>query len=153
MHMHITSILIQAPAEDAYAFHTDPANLLRITPKGIKVEILRFDPSGPDAIVELKVKPFPLIPLIAMRWRMRFDIVEPPYRLSDVQVSGPFRYWRQLREFIPNGPDACILRDTVEYTLPFGFLGRVANRLFVARLIRRMFDHRQEATRSILEAH
>lgn len=148
MHTYTTSIRIHASVEGVFAFHTDPSNLLRITPPDIRVEILRFDAAGEGAMVELCVHP---LPFISTRWLMRFDVFEPPYRLSDVQVRGPFRHWRQLREFIPDGDEHCLLRDTVEYELPFGILGRMVNRFFVARQIRLMFAHRQAATKEGIE--
>ncbi|MCZ7556715.1 MAG: SRPBCC family protein [Bacteroidia bacterium] len=149
MHTYTTSIRIHASVESVFAFHTDPANLLRITPRTIRVDILRFDAAGEGAMVELRIRP---LPLIFTRWLMRFDVFEPPYRLSDVQVRGPFRHWRQLREFIPDGDEYCLLRDTVEYALPFGIFGRILNRALVARQIRGMFAYRQEKTRETVES-
>ena len=154
MHTYTTSIRIAAAAERVFAFHTEPANLLRITPDKITVEILRFDPAGEGAMVELRVRP---LPLIAARWLMRFDVFEPPAgdrhgRLQDTQQRGPFRSWRQLREFIPDGPEASVLRDTVEYALPLGALGRLLDRLIVRREVRKMFHHRQAAIKRLLEA-
>ena len=153
MHTYTTSIHIAAPAERVFAFHTEPAHLLRITPEKITVEILRFDPAGEGAMVELRVSP---LPMVATRWLMRFDVFEPPTdgrpgRLQDAQVRGPFRAWRQLREFLPEGGNACVLRDTVEYTLPFGALGRLLDRLVVRREVRKMFAHRQAAIKKLLE--
>jgi ligand-binding SRPBCC domain-containing protein len=148
MDTYTTSIRIKASVESVFAFHTEPANLLRITPRHIRVDILRFDSPGEGALVELRVRP---LPLISTRWLMRFDVFEPPHRLADVQVRGPFRRWRQLREFIPDGEEHCLLRDTVEYELPFGLLGRIVNRVFFARQIRGMFAFRQEMTREAVE--
>lgn len=153
MHTYTTSIHIEAPAERVFAFHTEPANLLRITPGNITVDILRFDSAGEGAMVELRVRP---LPLVATRWLMRFDVFEPPEnggpgRLRDAQVRGPFRVWRQLREFIPEGEDACVLRDTVEYSLPLGPIGRLLDRLFVRREVRNIFAHRQAAIKRLLE--
>ncbi|MBE0645654.1 MAG: SRPBCC family protein [Bacteroidetes bacterium] len=148
MHTYTTSIRIEATPEVVFAFHTEPANLLRITPPKVKVDLLRFDPSGEGAMVELRVRP---LPFVSTRWLMRFDVFDPPHRLQDVQVRGPFRAWRQLREFISDGDSACILRDTVEYALPFGFAGRMVNRLFVAREIRKMFAHRQASIKRLVE--
>ena len=152
MQRYERSIQIPVPVEELFAFHTEPSNLLRITPPGVRVEIMRHDVPGEDAVVELRVRPIPFLPFISSRWRMRFDIFDPPRRLADVQVSGPFRHWRQLREFIPIDGSHSLLHDTVLYELPFGPLGRLVNSLFVARQIRRMFEHRQMATKHLLEA-
>ncbi len=151
MQRYERSIEIQVPVGELFAFHTEPSNLLRITPPNVRVEVLRHDPPGEDAIVELRVRPIPFLPFISSRWRMRFDIFDAPRRLADVQVSGPFRHWRQIREFIPIDDEHSLLHDTVLYELPFGPLGRLVNSLVVARQIRHMFEHRQSATKRLLE--
>lgn len=154
MHTYTASIRIAAPPEAVFAFHTEPANLLKITPEKIKVDLLRFDTAKEGAMVELRVHP---LSFVATRLLMRFDVFEPPEggrtgRLQDVQERGPFRSWRQLREFLPEGEKECQLRDTVEYELPFGALGRLINRLFVRREIVKMFAHRQAAIKRLIEA-
>jgi ligand-binding SRPBCC domain-containing protein len=35
-----------------------------------------------------------------------------------------------------------LMRDRVEYELPFGVLGQIAHRLVVARQLRQLFDYR-----------
>jgi hypothetical protein len=39
------------------------------------------------------------------------------------------------------------MTDTVEYVLPFGFLGRVAHALQVRRNVEKIFDYRYERIR------
>ena len=151
MQRYERSIETQVPVEELFAFHTEPSNLLRITPPNVRVEVLRHDPPGEGAIVELRVHPISFLPFISSRWRMRFEIFDPPRRLADVQIAGPFRSWRQIREFIPIDESHSLLHDTVLYELPFGPLGRLVNSLFVARMVRRMFEHRQSATKRLLE--
>lgn len=153
MQRYERSIEIQVPVEELFAFHTEPSNLPRITPPNVRVEVLRHDPPGEDAIVELRVRPILLLPFISTRLRMRFDIFDPPRRLADVQVAGPFRSWRQIREFIPIDESHSLLHDTVLYELPLGPLGRLVNNLFVARQVRRMFEHRQMTTKELLEVN
>ena len=42
------------------------------------------------------------------------------------------------------------MRDVVRYRIPFGPLGRLAHRLFVRRMLDRIFDYRAEATSKLL---
>jgi uncharacterized protein len=143
------SIHINASVQAVFAFHTDPGNLLRITPSNFSVRLLRFDTAGEGAIVELLVRRFGIF---RMRWVMRFDDFDPPHRLSDRQVQGPFRYWKHTRIFTPDREGGCTLEDRLEYELPGGSVGRLVDRLFVSRDIRRMFAYRQEKTRLLIEA-
>lgn len=148
MYHYTCSIEIGADAEAVFAFHTNPDNLIRITPRYLHVSILRADPMGEGGEVELRVRPFFLM---AQRWHMRFDIYDPPRRLGDVMLSGPFPLWKQVREFIPLRNGNTLLSDSVEYELPFGALGRIAHTLIMRRQIISMFHQRQKRTKRLLE--
>ncbi|MCB2205259.1 SRPBCC family protein [bacterium] len=149
MYYYTRSIEIGADLETVFAFHSDPANLLRITPRYLRISIDRHDTPAEGAEVFLRVRPFLLLP--AQHWQMRFDIYEPPRRLGDVMVKGPFSAWKQVREFIPLSNGNCLLNDSVEYDLPYGTLGHLVNKLVVTRLIRGMFASRQKRTKRLLE--
>ncbi|MDT8323595.1 MAG: SRPBCC family protein [Bacteroidota bacterium] len=148
MHHYTCSIEIGADPAAVFAFHTDPANLLRISPRHLHVDILRHDPPAEGAEVELRVRP---LRLFSQHWRLRFDLFDPPRRLGDVMISGPFAHWKQVREFIPLRNGNTLLSDSVEYALPFGRIGRLANTLFIGHEIKSMFHQRQKRTKRLLE--
>ncbi|MBN1449203.1 MAG: SRPBCC family protein [Bacteroidetes bacterium] len=148
MQRYERSISVNAPVERLFAFHTDPANLLRITPKNVRVDILRHDPAGEGAIVEVRVR---FLPFLSTRWRLRFEVFDPPRRLCDLQEKGPFRYWRQTREFIPLSEDSSMLHDVLEYELPGGFIGAFLARTFVHTRVAEMFEFRQKETKRLIE--
>lgn len=86
-------------------------------------------------------------------WTMTSVITEwdRPRRFVDEQRKGPFRSFRHehLLEAVDNGTR---LRDHVEFTAPFGVLGRAAEQLVLASYMRRLIDVRNtflvtEATR------
>ncbi len=148
MYHYTCSIEIDADADALFAFHTKPENLIRITPGYLQVTILRADPAGEGSEVELRVRP---LFLFAQHWHMRFDIYDPPRRLGDVMLSGPFPHWKQVREFIPLRNGRTLLSDSVEYELPFGAAGRFAHTLIMRRQIMSMFHQRQKKTKALLE--
>ena len=80
-----------------------------------------------------------------IRWRTRIAVWEPPRRFVDVQVAGPYALWHHTHDFEPAGDGETVMRDTVRYALPFGPLGEIAHRLFVARDLQAIFDFRREA--------
>lgn len=144
-------IQIAAPIETVFGFHLDSANLPRITPPHLHAKILevRPGPSGGEVgkRVVMQLRPYSLI---RQTIEVEFLECDPPSLLRDQQLRGPFRSWRQTRRFsrVEGGTE---LHDHVEYQLPFGWFGRLLEKLLVAGQIKAMFRWRQERTRDILE--
>ena len=86
---------------------------------------------------------------IPMRWLTEIESWDPPNQFVDVQAKGPYRLWRHRHEFFQVDGGTRIL-DTVDYSLPFGPLGRVAHRLLVARDLDAIFDYRQQEVQRLL---
>ena len=63
----------------------------------------------------------------------------------DIAVRSPFKRWRHEHRFDPRDGGST-LTDTVEYELPFGPFGAIADRLFVRRDLEAMFAHRHRVT-------
>jgi ligand-binding SRPBCC domain-containing protein len=136
--------------EDVFAFFGDARNLEAITPP-----LLRFRVIDPDAIVmgsgaliryRLRVHRVPVGWLTAIRaW-------DPPHRFVDEQLRGPYALWHHTHTFEPH-PDHdgdTLMRDVVRYALPFGSLGELAHRLFVARDVEAIFDYRAQQIGELL---
>ncbi len=149
MYRYERSIRIDAPIERVFAFHDDTRNLLRISPPGIRFEILEI--SGPPGLgkrVRLRMVQFGVLRATVA---VEFVEHEPPHRLADRQTAGPFRSWLQTRIMQESGTGT-LLTDLVEYEMPFGPLGRPAHALFVRGRVEAMFRYRQERTRELIEA-
>jgi ligand-binding SRPBCC domain-containing protein len=52
---------------------------------------------------------------------------------------------------IPQGPQASVLEDTIEYELPFGTIGWLVGSPFVQRKLKRLFAFRHAVTRQAFE--
>ena len=76
------------------------------------------------------------------RWVAVHQDFEEGHYFSDVQVSGPFAYWKHTHTFEPDGPSACFLEDRVEYALPFGALGRWFAGRYARRKLAKLFEYR-----------
>ena len=139
--------LIDAPVEAVWEFHQSVEALKALTPPGRRVEVLSEDTAVRDgAIHRLKVRQFG-IPLI---WEAEISEVDPPNGFTDTARASPFRVWKHRHAFIAEGSKTR-LKDTVEYEAPFGFLGRIADKLFISRDIDRLFAFRHRATQQSLE--
>jgi ligand-binding SRPBCC domain-containing protein len=139
--------IVPLPVEKVFAFFADAGNLERITPPFLHFHILTPLPiqMGPGTLIDYRLQLFHL----PFRWRTRIETFEPGRRFIDVQLSGPYRRWHHLHEFF-TVPEGALVRDVVDYALPFGPLGVIAHGLFVQRTLQQIFDHRQKRVTELL---
>lgn len=135
--------------ETAWDFFTSPMNLAKITPKDMGFTVLSN--SGDEQIyegmiIDYTVSPFLNIPL---KWRTKIVQVEQHKSFTDFQEKGPYQYWNHFHEFIPN-EKGVLMKDTVDYSLPFGVLGTIAHRLLVRRKLNQIFDFRYATLENII---
>ncbi|OAE02684.1 SRPBCC family protein [Arthrobacter sp. OY3WO11] len=64
-----------------------------------------------------------------------------PRSFTDEQVKGPFRSFRHVHEFEAT-PGGCIMTDRVEFTAPFGLLGRAVENLVLRPYLQRLIRDR-----------
>jgi len=134
---------IAAPAAEVYAWHALPGALERLTPPGEQVRVIeKTDGIERGARVVLQFGRWPF----RRRWVAEHLDFEEGHYFSDVQVSGPFAYWKHTHTFEPDGPSACFLEDRVEYALPFGVFGRWFAGRYVRGKIAKLFEFRHEVT-------
>ena len=91
---------------------------------------------------------FRFVPFLPFRGRWVAEILEyePLSHFVDEQRSGPMRCWRHRHSFrreTRDGMEGTVVRDEVEYQLPFGILGRIADSVIVERMMRGTFTARQ----------
>jgi ligand-binding SRPBCC domain-containing protein len=134
---------IDAPAAEVYAWHALPGALERLTPPGEHVKVIEKTSGierGARVVLQFGRWPF------RRRWVAEHRDFEVGRYFSDVQVAGPFAYWKHTHTFEPDGPSACFLEDRVEYALPFGVLGRWIAGWYVRRKLDKLFEYRHQVT-------
>jgi ligand-binding SRPBCC domain-containing protein len=139
-------VLIPAPLDDVFDFFSDPANLAKITPKSVGFQDLTpgSSPMRPGLHIIHQIRWLG----IPVRWETLIEEYDPPHGFVDVQVKGPYKRWRHEHSF-EAAPGGTIMRDHVQYELPFGILGVITHRLIVARQLRRIFDYRGRKIRKL----
>ena len=145
-HRLSASQFVARPIEEVFAFFAAPANLARITPASMGFEFLTDDHEMRDGLViDYRIRPLLGIPLT---WRTRISDIRAPFRFHDSQLRGPYRSWEHTHAFeaVEGGT---IVRDEIEYAVPFGPLGDLANRLVVRGELERIFRHRAETIRTV----
>lgn len=148
LHVFETSMKLPLPREEVFAFFADAANLERITPPELHLEIMTPQPvpmqKGTLIDYRLRLLGAPL------RWQARITNWEPPIGFVDEQVRGPYRLWRHTHRF-HDGGEATIIEDVVHYRLPLAPFGDLFHPL-VRLQLKRIFRFRQSAVRSCLLA-
>ncbi len=127
--------------DDAWNFFSNPKNLKEITPSNLGFNIIskhHGEKMYPGQIIEYKVSPVLKIPVY---WMTEITHVEEKKYFVDEQRFGPYSIWHHQHHFKAIG-DGVEMTDIVHYKLPFGFLGDIANSLFVKKQLKGIFDHR-----------
>lgn len=139
--------VIATTVEEMWDFHSSASALRVLTPPSKHVELISATLDVVEgAIHEIRVRQFG----IPIRWTALISEVEPPHRFVDTATKSPFVVWRHQHEFLAHA-GGCRLRDTVDYTPPFGLFGGIANALFISRDLDSMFAYRHRATRQHFE--
>jgi ligand-binding SRPBCC domain-containing protein len=137
--------------DEAWDFFSKPDNLQAITPTqlGFKIQSLYHgNQMYPGQIIEYTVKPILGIPLY---WMTEIThVVEKKY-FVDEQRYGPYSMWHHQHHFkeIAGGVE---MTDIVHYKNPFGFIGGIANGLFVKNQLKGIFSFRFEKTNELFGA-
>ena len=80
---------------------------------------------------------------VPLRMTSRITAMDKPDYFVDEQVRGPFRSFRHVHEFT-NDAAGTLMVDRIEFTAPFGPLGRLAEKLFLARYFRNLIESRNQ---------
>ncbi|MDQ2800507.1 MAG: SRPBCC family protein [Armatimonadota bacterium] len=89
---------------------------------------------------------------LGVRQRLTAKIVEMerPVFFADEMVQGAFQSLRHVHEFRPQGAGT-LMTDTLNFTSPLGVLGRLADRLFLERYLRRFLTIRNQNLKAVAE--
>ena len=128
--------------EKCWAFFSDPNNLKEITPDGMGFAIIDGKPDQmyPGQIIQYFVKP---VLGIKLRWVTEITQVKDHAFFIDEQRFGPYKFWHH-KHFFKATENGVEMIDIVHYGLPFGFLGRIANTLFVKHKLKQIFAYRHK---------
>lgn len=140
--------VINSDIDTVWSFFSCPGNLAAITPLSMKFEVIDVDDPVEmydGQVIEYKVSPFPFL---RVRWVSKIVGVVPYQFFADDQQRGPFAMWYH-RHFFSVTPNGVEMTDQISYSIPMGPLGRIANALFVARRLRRIFEYRRQRIESI----
>lgn len=130
--------------EQAWDFFSSPLNLAKITPEEMAFKVTSninpIDKMYAGMIITYKVSP---VAGVKLNWMTEITQVEEQCYFIDEQRFGPYQFWHHQHHFksIPGGVE---MTDVLTYGMPLGFLGTIANSLFVANKLQQIFKYRKE---------
>lgn len=141
MHQIKRKQVLPISLQQAWDFFSNPANLKTITPAHMGFNITSGPPAGmyEGMIITYKVSPLLNIPL---NWMTEITHVHAPHYFVDEQRIGPYRIWHHQHHFreVDGGTE---IIDQVDYQLPLGPLGKLANTIMVRKQLQEIFDYRE----------
>lgn len=78
---------------------------------------------------------------LPLRMTSRITQMEAPDFFIDEQVKGPFRWFRHIHEFSQDSRGTTMV-DRIDFAAPFGPLGRLVEKLFLARYLQKLIEER-----------
>jgi ligand-binding SRPBCC domain-containing protein len=133
--------LLPISLNEAWDFFSNPANLAKITPEHMGFTMISEHHGAimyAGQIIEYKVKPVLGIPLY---WMTEITQVKDKEYFIDEQRFGPYTLWHHQHHFkaVEGGVE---MTDIIHYKIPLGFIGRIANMLFVKKQLDGIFAYR-----------
>jgi len=136
------SQLLPITIDKAWDFLSDPKNLKKITPDYMGFNILEKEDTKMYAgqIIQYIVTPILGIPT---KWVTEITHVKDKSYFVDEQRFGPYSLWHH-KHFIKEVDGGVEMLDIIDYKIPFGLIGRIANPILVKPKLNEIFDYRKQ---------
>lgn len=132
---------IPSDIDTIWEFISSPKNLKLITPPHMGFTILNkldSDKMYPGQIISYRVSP---IGGIKLNWVTEITHVKDNEYFVDEQRFGPYKLWHH-KHFIKAIKGGVEMTDIIDYKVPFGFLGDIANVILVKKQLSEIFKFR-----------
>lgn len=137
----IVETWLSASREEVWPFFSCESNLERLTPPFLQFHVLgKSTPQieqGTCIDYRLKLHGVPV------GWRSEISLWDEGHRFVDKQVKGPFDIWHHMHEFEPLA-GGTLMRDTVHFKVPFGWLGAAVSLSKVMKDVNKIFSYRMQ---------
>ena len=143
-----SSLTIDRPRDEVFAFFSNAENLERITPPELGFHIVTPRPIDikKGTLIDYKLS----VHGLSFCWRTEITRWDPPFEFIDMQLSGPYKQWIHLHRFTEPEPGKTLMEDEVRYRLPLEPLGDIAQ-FFIERQLKYIFDFRRTVVEEILQ--
>lgn len=132
---------VEAELDEVWDFIKNPENLNLITPDELDFKIISNIPQEMynGLLIEYQVR----IPWIGRQlWLTEIKHIQLEKSFVDEQRLGPYKFWHHYHE-IREEKNRIIIVDHVTYEVPLGIIGQLVHRLFIRKLLNKIFDYRE----------
>ena len=88
---------------------------------------------------------------IRQRLTVKVTEFERPRFFTDEMLEGTFKSFKHKHEFIPKD-NGTLMRDTLEWTSPFGFLGKIVDTFLLESHLRQLVSRRNAELKRVAES-
>lgn len=162
-----SEIWVPAPLAEVWAFAQDVQNLLKLTPPFYRARIEADGPTRLGAVARIHMAPLGIpLPLVWVSKIEHFNDQGPVKEFTDIQSSGPFKYWKHRHTF-ESGPSeiegrsqsrartmtpGTWIKDHVEYELFGGAASEIANKFFARKNLEQLFAYRRKVLQELFSS-
>ncbi len=139
---------IPATMDQVWDFISSPNNLKKITPPYMGFDVKsnsNSDKMFAGMIITYIVRPMFNFPV---NWVTEITHVREGEFFVDEQRMGPYKLWHHQHKIEPI-EGGVLMTDIVTYIPPFGFIGSIANFLFIRKKLNEIFQFRTKAVEEI----
>lgn len=136
--------VVKATIEQVWDFISRPENLKKITPDYMGFNII--GDHVPKKMYSGMIISYMVSPMLGIKtnWVTEITHIREKKYFVDEQRVGPYKIWHH-QHHIEETDDGVLMTDIISYNPPFGFLGRIANSLFIKKKLNEIFEYRTEA--------
>lgn len=87
---------------------------------------------------------------VLLRMTVKLTELQFPAFFSDQMISGPFKLMRHYHYFRPQG-NYTLMIDEFVFKSPLGWLGKLADKLFLKRYLKRLLQQRNQVIKQLAE--
>lgn len=148
MAVYEKSSLFEASRKELFTWHMRPGAFERLSPPWVNIRVEQAGQVREGERVSFAILRGPF----RVRWEaVHRDIIEGR-QFSDIQLKGPFSYWRHIHHFEARDSGG-VLTDRIEYRLPVDLLSAPLIEGRVRRELERLLWFRHERLRRDLARH
>lgn len=142
------TFVVHADIDKIWKFYTNINHLKMITPKKMKLDILKTenDILEEGAIIWLQARL-----IIYSKWHSKITYLKP-YEYVDEMISGRFKMWKHIHKFNKINDGSTEIIDQIDFQLHYGFIGKFFEG-YVMRFLADIFEYRKQATMEALHEH